>query len=219
MEKFILRNSIPFLVLSLMALSACSPGEVEDVSGLDSYSVITPSNFSHSDSDTLIGSGRVRFDSRLPGISSSRSMALKGTLDYVGQSSIGAVFYSSTQNITDNSGVIVTFTRSGGASVSATVTVQGTASTVNSSLMNFYFPSALDVIIDVHNVGNKVRVYIWRRNVGAYAAATADVDTDASGDISPAISNGQFGAGLFSGLIVNHSTITAVKLSLPKVQD
>lgn len=215
MEKFILKS---LLILGFLATAACSSGgEVEDISGLDSYSVVSGS-FSQADSTALHIAGTtgvVRFTSTLPGVSSSRSISLKASLNNVTLSDVSAVFYASDSSVSGSTGIVVTFSRTG-ASVNASITFNGQTCTVTSSDMGFYIPNNIDVVIDVHNVGTKSRVYIWRRDNLVYAPTSADVDSNS--DVSSALPTA-VGPGTFAGLILNYATVTAAQVSTPKVLD
>ncbi|MEK2645906.1 hypothetical protein [Bdellovibrio sp. BCCA] len=212
MEKLILKS---LLVLSLFSLAACSGVEPEEVSGIDSNTRVS-STFSEYSSDKIQGSGTIRF-SELLTVSSSKSIALKASLDTLSMSSVAVVLYSSNSIIPSNDGIAVTFTRSG-ASVNAQVSFNGNSAMVNSSKMSFYFPTSIDVIVEVHNVNSKARVFVWRRNMVEYAPATADVDTDRSGDLNSSLPV-QRGGGSFTGLIIQNSTVTAARLDSQKVLD
>lgn len=212
MEKFILKS---LLTIGFLSMAACSSGEVEDISGLDDYTVVSGS-FSQADSTAVHGIGTIRFATPLPGTGSSRSMALKASLnDTIALSSVTAVFYASDSNITASTGVTVKFIRQG-ASVTAEIGINGTTKAVNSSNMVYYFPTALDVIIDIHNVGTKSRVYLWRRDVTAYAPTSADVDSNV--DMASSLPTAT-GPGLFAGLILQNATVTAAQVSTSKVLD
>lgn len=213
MEKLILKY---LFILGTLTLAACSPGEVADVSGLDSYSIVSGS-FSQADSTALHGTGTVRFSTSLPGVASSRSLTLKASLnDTISASTVTAVLYASDLNIAGSSGVAVKFIRQG-ASVAAQIAVNGNSGNVSTDSLSFYFPTALDVIIDVHNVGTKSRIYIWRRDNVVYAPTSADIDSEA--DLSPSLPANQKGAGLFAGLILQNATVTAAQISTSKVLD
>lgn len=215
MEKFILKS---LLILGFMTLAACAPGgEVEDISGIDGYSVVSGS-FTQADSTALhiAGStGVVRFTSTLPGLSSSRSIALKASLNNVTLSDISVVFYTNNSAITGTNGIVVTLSRTG-ASVNATISFNGQTRTVTSTNLGFYLPNALDIVIDVHNVGTKSRVYIWRRDTMVYAPSSADIDSETN--VSSSLPN-VVGPGTYAGIIMNYATITAAQISTPKVID
>lgn len=213
MEKLILR----FLVtISLLSLVACSGAEVSDVTGIDSNTTIT-GNFSQNDTTKLEGSGTIRFTSTLP-VDSSRSIALKASLDStIAASSVAVVFYSANAAIPTTSGIMVKFTRSG-ASVDGQISFNSNAATVAASKMSYYFPTALDVIVEVHNIATKARVLVWRRNMVEYAAATADIDSDRSGDLNSTLPV-QKGAGVFVGLILENATVTAAHVDTQKILD
>ena len=216
MEKFVLRFVVLLTPLWLLSLTSCSGGSADPVvvSGIDS-NILISGNFSQNDSDKIEGSGTVRFTNTLLN-SSSRSFSLKASLDStIALSEISVVFYSSDASIPSTNGLAVTFTRSG-ASVNGKVSFNGNPATIAASKMTFYFPSALDVIIDFHNVNNKARVLIWRRNMVEYAAATADVDTDRSGDLVETLPQ-QKGGGTFVGLILQNATVTTARVDSQKV--
>ncbi|WP_373997701.1 hypothetical protein [Bdellovibrio bacteriovorus] len=212
MEKLILKS---FLALSFLTIAACSPAEVTDVSGIDSNTAISGS-FQEYDANKIQGIGTIRFTTVLP-VSSSRSMALKTSLDNVTSSSVSTVFYSSNAAIPSTNGVSVTFTRSG-ASVTAQISINGNSSMVSSSRLTFLVPTALDLIVEVHNVNSKARVLIWRRDQITYSPAVADVDTERSGDLVSSLPT-QTGGGGFVGLIIQNSTVTAARVDLQKVLD
>lgn len=213
MEKFILK-SLTFI--SLLALAGCSGAEPTDVAGIDSSTSVS-GNFSQYDSEKIEGSGTIRFTNTLP-VLSNRSLLLKASLDStIAMSSVSAVFYTPNSFITATEGVIVTFSRSG-ATVRAAVSFNNNSAVVNSSKLTFYFPTALDVIVEVHNTANKARVLVWRRNMVEYSAATADIDTDRSGDLDSTLPI-QKGTGFYVGLILQNATVTAARLDTQKVLD
>lgn len=214
MEKLILKSL--FLVVAL-ALAGCTPGEVEDISGLDDYSYVS-GNFSQSDKTALHTStfGTVRFNSTLPGVASSRSIKLKASLnESLTDSSVTVTFYNPQQSVPASSGISVTFTRSG-ASVTGTITVNGTSRTINSAAMTYFYPTSLDVVMDIHNVGTKPRILIWRRDRTIYGVDTADVDSER--DLASPLPNGA-ATGLFAGLTLERATVTAAQISTPMVLD
>jgi len=211
-EKFILRS---LFILSVLTLTSCG-GVVEDVSGIDSNTIVT-SSFSEYSSSSISGSGTIRFIEALP-VSSSKALALKASLDQtISMSSVTAVFYSSNGTIPSTSGIAVKFTRNG-AGVTAEVIYNGTSLQVTSSKMSFYFPTSLDVIIEVHNINPKARVLVWRRNFVEYSVTTADIDSSRSGDLSGSVPV-TTGGGSFAGLIIQNSTVTAARLETQKVLD
>ncbi|KYG60919.1 hypothetical protein AZI85_10715 [Bdellovibrio bacteriovorus] len=212
MEKLILKS---FLALSFLTIAACSPAEVTDVSGIDSNTAISGS-FQEYDANKIQGIGTIRFTTVLP-VSSSRSLALKTSLDNVSSSWVSTVFYSSNAAIPSTNGVAVTFTRSG-ASVTAQISINGNSSMVSASKLTFLVPTALDLIVEVHNVNSKARVLIWRRDQITYSPAVADVDTERSGDLVSSLPT-QTGGGGFVGLIIQNSTVTAARVDLQKVLD
>lgn len=213
MEKLILKS---LTALSLLTLAACSGAEVTDISGIDSSSLVSGS-FTQYDSNKIEGSGTIRFTNTLP-VLSSRSMALKASLDStIAMSSVSVVFYSANAAISSTDGIIVTFSRSG-ASVIGQISFNTTTAAINSSKLSFYFPTSLDVIVEVHNINAKARVLIWRRNMVEYSPATADVDTDRAGDLDSTLPIQQ-GAGIYVGLIIENSSVTAARVDTQKVLD
>ncbi|UXR63194.1 hypothetical protein EZJ49_08900 [Bdellovibrio bacteriovorus] len=210
MEKSILKS---LFILVVLASAGCAPGEVESISGLDSYTV-TGGSFSQSDSSIVQGTGSITFTSSVPNFS-SRSMALKASLDNITLGTVTAVMYSNSTVLPSSSGVRVKFIRTG-ASVSMQISVNGSTQNVTGGNTSFFFPTALDVVIDVHNVGTKTRVYVWRRDLTAYAPETADIDsnTDLSGSLPNAVGN-----GTLNGVILENATVTAAQVSTSKVLD
>jgi len=222
-EKLVLRFPIKkfgnFLIVSALAaslsLTACSPGAVDDSSVIDSYTVVSGS-FSESSATTISGIGSVRFVNVMNGIVSSNALALKAQLDNT-NSSITAIMNSNNTLMNSSSGgVAISFTRLG-AGVTGSIAVNGNSITMNQGRLSFYVPSALDLIIEVHNISaTKSRVLIWRRDVAVYAAANADIDTDNASTITGTYPS-QGGSGQFYGLSLNGATVTAAALILPKV--
>ncbi|WP_374073813.1 hypothetical protein [Bdellovibrio bacteriovorus] len=213
MEKFILKS---LLALSLFSLAACSGVEPTEVSGIDS-NVIVSSSFSEYSSEKIHGSGTIRFLDSLT-VSSSKSFALKASLDdTIAMSSVSVIMYSANSVMPTNDGIMVTFSRSG-ASVNAQISYNGNAAMVNTSRLSFYFPTSLDLIVEVHNVNSKARVLVWRRDMVEYAPATADIDTERAGDLNSSLPV-QRGAGPYAGLIIQNSTVTAGRLDSQKVLD
>lgn len=212
MEKFFLRS---LLTISALSLIACSGTEVTEISGIDPNTIVSGS-FTQYDNSTISGSGVLRFTEALT-INSSKSFTLKASLDQINSSSVAVVFYSANSSIPTNDGVTVTFSRSG-ASVNGQISLNGNAAMVNTTKMSYYFPTSLDVIVEVHNVGSKARVLIWRRNMVEYAPETADVDSNRSGDLESTLPT-QKGAGPYVGLIIQNSTVSAARLESQKVLD
>lgn len=195
---------------------ACSAADQEPSSGIDSNTIVSGS-FNTYDTNKIEGTGTIFFTQNLV-VSSSRAMSLQGSLDStIASSSITVVFYSQSSAIPLNDGVTVTFTRSG-ASVNAQIGINGNTSTVSSSKMIYYFPSSLDLIVEVHNVNFQARVLVWRKNTLAYTPLTADIDTNRQGDlVSPLPA--QNGGGPYVGLIIQYSTVTTAHLDTQKVLD
>lgn len=216
MEKYIL-NSLKIILFLPLLLAACSGTNLEEVYGIDANSQVVGS-FSQYDNAKITGTGRVRFTATLPN-PSSRAFNLKASLDQtINNSSVSVIFYSEDSTVPTNKGIVVTFSRNG-ANVEVTISVNGSAaSTVSSSKLVFYYPASLDVILDVHNVNGQARVLIWRRDLIGYTAATADVDTARSGDISPSI-NGLSATGTFAGLSITNATVSAASFSSQKLLD
>lgn len=210
MEKSILKS---LFILVVLASAGCAPGEVEPISGLDSYTV-TGGSFSQHDSSTVQGTGSITFTSSVPNFS-SRSMALKASLNNITLGTVTAVMYSNSTVLPSSSGVTVKFIRNG-ASVGVQIGVNGSVQNVTGGNTSFFFPTALDVVIDVHNVGTKTRVYVWRRDLTVYAPETADIDsdTDLSSSLPTAVGN-----GTINGLILENATVTAAQISNSKVLD
>ena len=223
MEKLILRfcqkiNRQLLIVSALaasLALTACSSGAADDSSGIDSYT-ITSGSFSESSSTAITGIGSVRFVNVMNGVFSSNSLALKAELDNSTNSVTAILNSNNTLMNSSSGGVAVTFTRSG-ASVTGSIAVNGSSVTMNPSRLSFYVPTALDIIIEVHNISaTQSRVLIWRRDTTVYSAANADIDTDNSTDYTGAYPL-TGGSGQFYGLNVNNARVTAATLGLPKV--
>lgn len=213
MEKFILKV---LLTSSLLFLGACSGSEVVEVSAIDGNTSIS-GNYNTYSSSKIEGSGTLRFSDTLP-ISSSRSMALKVSLDStIATSSVTAVFYSSSMLISTTNGIAVTFTRSG-SNVLAQISFNGNTAQVKSSKLSFYFPTSLDIIIDVHNVNNKASILVWRRNAIEYTALNADFDSNDSTDLETSLPY-QTGGGGFNGLILQNATVTSASIGAQKTLD
>lgn len=213
MEKFFLK---PFLALSLFILSACSGVEPDNISGIDPNTVVSGS-FTTNNNSKIAGSGTILFTETLS-IFSSRSIAINASLDSaVGSSTLTAVFYSNNAAIPATDGIAVTFRRSG-ASVTAQISFNGTSSTVEASKMSFFFPTALDLIVEVHNVNSQAQVLVWRRNLIEYSPATADIDTSRTGDLDTPLPN-QRGTGPYVGLILENATVNDARLGSQKVLD
>nr|BFD60000.1 hypothetical protein CKG001_21070 [Bdellovibrio sp. CKG001]BFD63407.1 hypothetical protein BdHM001_20880 [Bdellovibrio sp. HM001] len=210
MEKSILKS---LFILVVLASAGCAPGEVESISGLDSYTV-TGGSFSQADSNTVNGTGSITFTSTVPNLS-SRSMTLKASLNNITLGTVTAVMYSNSTVLPSNSGVQVKFIRNG-ASVAVKISVNGTTLDVTGGNTSFFFPTALDVVIDIHNVGTKTRVYVWRRDMTIYSPETADIDSNS--DLSGSLPNALAG-GTINGLILENATVTAAQVSTSKVLD
>lgn len=214
MEKLILKS---LFIFASLTLAGCTQGEVEDISGLDDYSYVS-GNFSQSDKTALhtSTSGSIRFSSALPGVASSRSIKLKASLnDSLTESSVAVTFYNPLQAVPSSSGISVTFVRSG-ASVTGSITVNGVSRNINSMAMTYFYPTSLDIVVDIHNVGTKPRVLIWRRDRTIYGVDTADVDSER--DLVTPLPNGT-ATGLFAGLNLVRATVTAAQVSTPMVLD
>lgn len=219
MEKLILRSLKIALVLPFI-LTACSgTNGLEQVYGIDSNTQIVGS-FSQYDNAKITASGtaaRVRFTATVP-TASSRAFNLKASLDQtINNSSVSVIFHSSDATVPNTNGIVVKFARNG-ASVEVTISVNGNSRSVSSSKLSFYYPTNLDVILDVHNVNNQARVLIWRRDVVGYTADNADVDTARSGDLSSPIT-GLSGAGGFVGLEILNATVSAASVTAQKSSD
>ncbi|MFS4457545.1 hypothetical protein [Bdellovibrio sp. HCB2-146] len=214
MEKFILKLTV--LVSFVSLITACAPGEVDDINGINEYAYVQGS-FVQRDGNVLRGTGTVRFVETLPGVLSSRSIALKADLtDSINQSSIAVIFNAANPQLPSNDGVMIKFLRSG-INVIGTISVNGSTSYMNPSNISTYFPASLDVIIDIHNDSDRVRVFIWRRDSMIYTANTADIDTNSSGDVNPSLPANRGGQGIYMGLQLWNATVTAAQVDLAKV--
>jgi hypothetical protein len=218
-EKFILKFSTNIAICSAVLLAvACSPVEVEDINGLNPYAYVQ-GNFEQKTDQSLKGSGTVRFVETLPGVQSSRSVALKAELEQsMVPSSVSVVMNSSNISLPSNNGVVVKFQRSG-INILVTISVNGNVSTVSSLRTGLMFPAALDVIVEVHNDYNFTRVLVWRRDNRVYSTETADIDTARSGDVNPVLPNGMGGPGVYMGLRMERALVTAAQVDLGKVTE
>ncbi|MGZ3768960.1 MAG: hypothetical protein ACXVCP_05670 [Bdellovibrio sp.] len=211
MEKYFLNS---FLAFSFIILTACSGAEPDNTDGIDSNSV-TSGSFTTYNNSKIEGSGTILFTEVLT-LNTSRSIALAGSLDSAsGSSTLSAVFYSGSNNITTTDGIAVTFIRSG-SNVNVQISYNGNSAMVDSSKTSFYFPASLDLIIDIHNYGSQARVLIWRRNSVQYTAASADVDTSRTGDMVSTLPL-QKGSGIYAGLILQNATVISARLGTQKV--
>ena len=210
MEKLVLKV---LLTSSLLLLGACSGSEITEVSAIDGNTPIS-GNYNTYSNSKIEGSGTLRFNETLP-IVSSRSIALKASLDStIASSSVTVVLYSSSMLVPANTGIAVTFTRSG-SNVIAQISFNGNGAQVKGSNLAFYFPTSLDVIIDVHNINNKARVLVWRRNAIEYTALNADFDSNESTDLESTLPY-QTGGGGFAGLILQNATVTSATIGAQK---
>ena len=208
MEKFILR----FLISSIaIVLASCQGPSLEPILGIDS-NIIVRGSFTQYDAASIEGTGAIRFDS---GATNNRhALTFKASLnDALTNSTVSTYFYSSSASLADTNGIVITFRRQG-ASVIGNVSVGGTSYTINSNKLVYYYPTSLDLIIEVHNT-NPARILIWRRDVGIYTADTADVDSKRSGDLNGTV--GANGPGTFVGMSLTQGTITSAKSTVPQV--
>lgn len=214
MEKLILKLSV--LVSLVTFITACAPGEVEDINGINEYAYVQ-GNFVQRDGNVLRGTGTVRFVETLTGVESSRSIALKAELtDAITQTSVAVIFNAANPQLPLNDGVMVKFQRSG-INVIGTISVNGSSSYMNPARISMYFPASLDVIIDIHNTDHGVRVFIWRRDSMIYTPEMADIDTKRSGDVNPSLPMNRGGQGIYMGLQLWNATVTAAQVDLAKV--
>ncbi len=210
MEKLILKFT---LLLVAVTLASCDSPDLEDVIGIDSNTIVSGS-FDQYDNAKISGTGRVRFSSTAT--SSRSALALRASLDdSLSSSSVSAHFYSPSVVVNPATGVVVTFTRNG-AGVTGRISVNGTSRDISSSRLTYYFPTSLDLIIEVHNSGARARVLIWRRDLTIYTTDNADIDTERSGDLASGALSG-VGGGLYEGLSLYLSTISAAQSSAPQV--
>lgn len=187
---------------------------MEEILGIDSNTQVVGS-FSQYDKAKITGSGRVRFTATLPN-PSSRSLHLSANLDQtIANSSVSAIFYSSDATVPTNNGVIVTFSRNG-LNVEVKIAIGNSEHQVHSTRLNFLYPAALDVIIDVHNNGSQARVLIWRKDRMGYSADTADVDTIRPGDMVTNLPVSSGGGG-FVGLSLTNATVSAATIGAQKL--
>ncbi len=213
MEKFILKIST---LACVILLNSCG-GSSDDADFIPIDKNIQVSGiFSEYSSNKIIGTGTLRFLTTIP-VLTSRSLYLKGTLDELITSSISAIFYSPNSAVPSSEGIVVKFSRSG-INVSIEISVNNQSVSVTSPKISFYIPTSLDVIIDVHNINNRTRVLIWRKDTLDYAVASADVDTDRTGDINQNLP-AQAGAGGFVGLILENATVSSARVDSPTIQD
>ncbi|WP_413581932.1 hypothetical protein [Bdellovibrio sp. HCB288] len=224
MEKFLLRFSqktakalVSGLVLSpFLFLSACGGTASDEFTGIDSYTQIG-GTLTTASATEINGIGKVRFLTPLAGVLTNNSFVFKGQLDGSMTATTTLVFNSNDLNVSENSGIAIKFTRNG-INVGVQVGVNGNWVTVASSITNMYAPLALDFVIDIHNDtggSNKTRVLIWRYT--PYAAATADLDTNSSGDLNSAYPASQQAPGIYTGLIVNQSRVTGAAIGTAKL--
>ena len=202
-------------LLALLTLASCGSPQADEPNGIDSYSQVSGS-FTQADSNTLTGVGSILFTNVLPGQFSKNSLALKADLLYIG-SSVTAIFNSNNSLMNSSSGgIAITFTRNG-ATTEGTIAVNGTSVTINPVRINFYVPSAIDVIIDIHNISStSTRVMIWQRDLTVYSPTNADVDTTDSSDYTGTYPTNTSGQGIFAGLALNNATVTAANVSIAK---
>lgn len=215
MEKFFLRS---LLSLSIIFLAACSsPTESENTDGIDANSIVS-GTFSNYDNLSVTGTGHLLFNETLVN-SSSRAIAIKASLENTPNSMVGAVFYTSDSSLNGSDGISVRFFRTG-ASVDTYVGYNNISYLVQSANMAYYFPTALDVIIEVHNVSalSQARVLVWRRDMVSYAVATADIDTNRPNDLVGTPGNVK-GSGGYVGLYVQYATVTNARIINQKVLD
>lgn len=213
MEKLLLRLSI---ILSFLLLNSCSGGSDEsNLLPIDTNTQVS-GVFSEYSSSKIIGSGTLRFLNTIP-ILTSRSLYLKGSLDELVSSSISVIFYSPNSAVPNSEGVVIRFIRSG-INISIEISVNNQTVSVTSPKVSFYIPTSLDLFIDVHNVNNRTRVLIWRKDTLGYAVATADVDTDRAGDTNQSLPP-QVGGGGFVGLTLENASLSFARVDLSKIQD
>lgn len=219
MEKFILRfsNTISILALcgALLSLSGCGSSSSE-ATGLDTYTQIG-GTLTTATANEISGIGKIRFVTPLSGILTNNSFTYKAQLDGSTTASSTIVFNSNDLNVGENSGIAIKFTRNG-INVGAQVGVNGNWVTVASSITNMYAPLALNFIIDIHNntgSSNKTRVVIWRYT--PYTAATADIDTNSSADLSGSYPSTQQAPGIYTGITVNQATVTGASVGTAKL--
>ncbi|QDK45973.1 hypothetical protein DOM22_12830 [Bdellovibrio sp. ZAP7] len=231
MEKFILRISrkiailypallsgvvVFLLVGATLSLVACG-GTSTDVTGIDPYTQIG-GTLTTATADEISGIGKVRFVTPLAGVLTNNSIKFKAALDGSSTNSTATIVFNSNDlNITESTGIAVKFSRTG-VNVSCQIGVNGNWVTVASSITNMYAPLALDFVIDIHNNtggSNKTRVLIWRYT--PYAATTADVDTNSSGDLTSSYPAAQQAPGIYTGIIVNQATVTGAAISTNKI--
>jgi hypothetical protein len=222
-EKFILKISRKLVILSsallsggvIFSLVSCG-GTSTDVTGIDSYTQIG-GTLTTATSDEISGIGKVRFINPLAGVFTNNSIAYKASLGGSITATSTIVFNSNDLNVSESSGIAVKFIRNG-INVSCQIGVNGNWVTVASSITNMYAPLALDFVIDIHNNtggSNKTRVLIWRYT--PYAATTADVDTNSSGDLTSSYPAAQQAPGIYTGVIVNQATVTGAAISTNKI--
>lgn len=213
MEKFILRS---VLLLSVLILTSCAaPEEAPDSVGLDANTVVSGS-FSNYDNLSVTGTGTLLFADVLP-TSSRRAFQLKASLDNITTSWVEVIFYGSNSAFPGTDGISIYFQRNG-AGVNSIVMFNNAASSVTATNINYYFPTDIDVFIEVHNDGSKARLLVWRRNMVSYVAASADIDTNRAGDLGSAMPN-TVGSGGFVGLRMQSATVSSAKIIMPKVID
>lgn len=204
------------LILPLLGLSLSSCGGIIDESNSNGLAphVLVESGFQVLHENEATGNGALRLMEILPQ-HGGRSVILKGSLNQNLNSSISLVMYSPNASVPNSSGVTVRFVRSG-AKVQATVAINGNQVPVTSPRLDYYFPASLDLIVEVHNTGTRARVLIWRRDFTVYSAATADIDSERSGDLSSVLPY-QTGGGGYMGVRLNQATINTLQVQLPKV--
>ncbi|WP_413574940.1 hypothetical protein ACLVWU_11885 [Bdellovibrio sp. HCB290] len=221
MEKFILRFSRQTLISlaggAILLLSACGGTLSDQGTGIDAYTEIG-GTLTTASATEINGIGKVRFLTPLAGVLTNNSFVFKGQLD--GSTTTAAttlIFNSNDLNVSENSGIAIKFTRNG-INVGVQVGVNGNWVTVSSAITQMYAPLSLDFVIDIHNNtggSNKTRVLIWRYT--PYAAATADIDTNSSGDLTGSYPASQQAAGIYTGLIVNQSRVTGAAIGTAKL--
>ncbi|XGC79655.1 hypothetical protein ACES2L_09980 [Bdellovibrio bacteriovorus] len=212
MEKLILRS---VLLVSLFILTSCAaPEEAPDSVGIDANTIISGS-FSNYDNLSVAGTGTLFFTDVLA--TSRRAFQLKASLDNITTSWVEVIFYGSNSSFPGTNGISIYFQRNG-ASVSSIVVFDNAASSVTATNLAYYFPTDIDVFIEVHNDGSKARVLVWRRNMVSYVAASADIDTNRAGDLASAMPN-TVGSGGFVGLRMQSATVTSAKVISAKVID
>lgn len=210
MEKLILKSSFKkSLALGLITLGlvSCQRAKDELKEGFDDYVVVSGTPADQTDF-RVEGTLTMRFLKTLPQLQNNSSFEIDGAL-YSNLAAVTLVAFAQSSLLSD--GVQVRFERDGNqVRGSIRINSQDTRQIVSSRLQRV-FPNDLEIVVEIQNRADGVRVLLWRGDMISKDLTSVEFDSQAPGSLSLALP-AEGGLGLFAGLRLENAVITTARL-------